>query len=162
MGLGRNLLFEARKVHEAFRDKKEYTFQITGGPEDGSTRECTLRDYYEPKLLQAFVGGEHEQNRPIGLGGIMAGIASVREGNKDKFSPKKNSQLDLFTKATDNGITRWVAWHTFDEAERVSHLRNVQSRLKMLHADDLEALQDYYTALLAEVTKVAKSTKVNS
>ena len=96
IGVDRSVLFEARKVHELLLDKKTYTFNVSGGAADGETVECTLKQWFEPRILRAPIGGEHEQNRPLGLGGVIAGIASVREGNKDAFNPKHASQLDLF------------------------------------------------------------------
>lgn len=95
LGVGRSALFEARKVHQAFADKAIYQFNVTGGKRDGDVVECTLKEWFEPKILRPPIGGEHEQNRPLGLGGVIAGIASVKEGNKDKFSPKQNGQLEL-------------------------------------------------------------------
>lgn len=92
LGIGRNLLFEARKVHQAFTDRKIYTFNVQGGSRDGDIVECSLKAWYEPKLLQPFIGGEHEAKRPLGLGGILAGIASVKEGNRDKFNPTQISR----------------------------------------------------------------------
>jgi hypothetical protein len=106
LGLGRNLLFEAQRVHTAFADKKIYTFNVCGGKRDGEIVECTLKAWFEPKLLQPFIGGEHESNRPLGLGGILAGIASIKEGNRGKFDPKQANQLELFNRGFDQFIGR--------------------------------------------------------
>ena len=95
IGISRAFLFEARKVHELFTDKKVYSFNVQGGAQDGTVRECTLKEWFEPRILRAPIGGEHEQNRPLGLGGVIAGIASVREGDKGKFSPKQTGQMEL-------------------------------------------------------------------
>ena len=104
MGICRRTLFDARKVHELFADKKVYSFNVQGGAQDGTVRECTLKDWFEPRILRAPIGGEHEQNRPLGLGSVKAGIASVREGNKEAFNPKSASQLELF----DSGLNAFV------------------------------------------------------
>jgi hypothetical protein len=69
---------------------------VDGGVEDGATRECTLKAWFEPRILRAPIGGEHESNRPLGLGGVIAGIASVREHRREIFSPKSANQLELF------------------------------------------------------------------
>lgn len=139
LGIGRNLLFEAQRVHQAFADKKIYTFNVRGGAQDGEIVECTLKAWFEPKLLQPFVGGEHESNRPLGLGGILAGIASVKEGNRGKFDPKQASQLDLFNRGFDQFISRALKlnheaaaknirdWFSSgeisdEEADRIEHL----------------------------------------
>jgi hypothetical protein len=125
LGIGRNLLFEAQRVHQVFADKKVYTFNVRGGAADGEIVECTLKAWFEPKLLQPFVGGEHESNRPLGLGGILAGIASVKEGNRGKFDPKAASQLDLFNRGFDQFIGR---------------------ALKLAHESVAKHIRDWFTA----------------
>ena len=73
LGISKYMLTMAVQVRKAFEDKKTYTFNVAGGAKDGACVESTLKDWYEPKILQAYVGGEHEQNRPMGLGEFWRG-----------------------------------------------------------------------------------------
>ena len=101
LGIERRLLFEARKVHEEFEDEKKYRFLQFANPASDVV-EMTLREYFEPRILRAPFGGEHEQHRPMGLGGVIAGIATVREEKRGIYSPKTASQLELFSDGFDS------------------------------------------------------------
>lgn len=98
MGVSRRLLFQAKQVHAEFdKDKTKYPFTVEGGGDDGKEVLLTLREYYEPKILRPAKGGEHEGGLPVGLGAIMAGIASIR-GTKGEARPP-TKQLELFQSA---------------------------------------------------------------
>jgi hypothetical protein len=98
MGIERNLLFEARKVRKEFEDTRKYPRTVMGGAQDGAEAELTLREWYEPLILRSPVGGEHESNRPMGLGGVIAGIASDRLAVRKGGPPRDaDRQLELFT-----------------------------------------------------------------
>jgi len=155
IGIGRNLLFEARKVHELFADKKTYTFNQVGGAKDGSIVECTLREWFEPRILKAPIGGEHEQNRPLGLGGVIAGIASVKEGNKGKFDPKGANQLELFT----NGLNALAgrALKLSPEAMRKSVRAWLDQAGEKFNDEQLEQLEQLADVIKAEAKQLRKT-----
>lgn len=77
-GFDRTLIFDAKKVHALFAKDPSYRAQM------------------EPRLLCEPIGGEHEANRPVGLGAILAGY----EGKKNEDKARVNhAQLDLFSQA---------------------------------------------------------------
>lgn len=150
LGISDYMLDMAIKVRKEFEDKKTYTFNVAGGAKDGACVESTLKDWYEPKILQAYVGGEHEQNRPMGLGGILAGITAVREGDKSKFAPKPKQGdffADLFTDHIHkfNGLT---------EAKRAAALAVISKEAEELPAEECLAAAATLEAM-AKVYKVA-------
>ena len=149
LGISKYMLTMAVQVRKAFEDKKTYTFNVAGGAKDGACVESTLKDWYEPKILQAYVGGEHEQNRPMGLGGILAGITAVREGDKSKFAPKpKQGDFfgDLFADHIHklNGLT---------EAKRAAALAVIQTNAQELPAEECLAA----AATLKSMAKIYES-----
>lgn len=117
LGVCRRLLFSAQQVHAEFeKDKKKYTFTIDGGDQDGATVQQTLREHFEPKILRHQQGDEHEGNRPIGLGGVMKAIGSIRS---TKGAPKTtNSQLELFTGGLDALSKRLTYWNELDDDQK--------------------------------------------
>jgi hypothetical protein len=94
LGICRDLLYRSRTVHTEFESKTIYTFDVVGGPADGSVKQCTLKEYFEPRILQSPAGGEHEQNRPMGLGAVISAIAGIR-ATKDQKRPDSRGQLEL-------------------------------------------------------------------
>jgi hypothetical protein len=104
IGVGRRLLMQAKEVRtELERDTAQYEFQDEGEP-------MTLKEYYEPRLLS------YGEEKPLGLGAILAGIAGLRAtGGKHRPDPK---QLELFESAFDTLKTRFSYWKKFDEAAR--------------------------------------------
>jgi len=98
MGISRRILFDAANVHKEFEDTRKYPRTVMGGAQDGAEVELTLREWYEPRILRSPIGGEHEINRPMGLGGVIAGIASDRLAVRKGGPPKETDrQLELFT-----------------------------------------------------------------
>jgi hypothetical protein len=85
IGVGRDLLKEARRVHEIF------------------TKDPAFKAQMEPRLLAEPIGGEHEQHRPVGLGAIIAGYAG--KANEDKARADR-SQLELFSAGLKTFILR--------------------------------------------------------
>ena len=158
LGIGRSTLFDARKVRAAFEDKKKYSFNVKGGPQDGAEVEMTLREWYEPRILRSFVGGEHEQNRPMGLGGILAGITAIKEGNRDKYNPKGKGQLSLFESNLDF-TTGWKYWAKLTPKDRDQHFKNFEDQLEFVPEAQRDELADYLEKLADKVRKAAKEGK---
>ena len=138
LGVSRYLLRMAIQVRKAFEDKKQYTFNVQGGAKDGSVMECTLKDWFEPRLVQAYVGGEHEQNRPMGLGGILAGITAVREGDKSKFAPKPK-QTDFFGDLFTRDVRKFNA---LTDSRRSAALAVIQKSAAELPPEECDKAAD--------------------
>lgn len=157
LGIGRNLLFEAQEVHRKFADKKIYTFNVRGGAKDGGVMECTLKQWFEPKLLQPFVGGEHELSRPIGLGGIIAGIKQViaASENPDQFNPNKNTQLELFSRGLDQFIGRALKVPVAQMAKTVKSW--LECKDANLSDEQLEQLEQLGATIKAEASARRKA-----
>lgn len=136
LGISRTLLNLAIEVRKSFEDKKPYTFNIVGGSKDGSSATMTLKEWFEPKLLQPFVGGEHEQNRPMGLGGIKAGITAVIEGDPSKFSGKKAQQMEFFIGAFTKDYSNW---HKLSTTAKNEALEAITKKAERMTAEQCEA-----------------------
>lgn len=117
IGICPRLLDSAKQVHAEFeKDKKKYSFTIEGGSEDGAIVHQTLREHFEPKILRHQQGDEHEGTRPIGLGGVMKAIGSIRS---TKGAAKVNaSQLELFTGGLDALGKRLSYWNELDADQK--------------------------------------------
>ena len=130
LGLERKLLFAAANVHKAFADPKEYEFTVEGGARDGEVVTCTLKEWFEPRLLAMGTGDEHDGNRPLGLGGVLKAIGSVKE-TKGK-ARGESKQLELF--ASDfNG--------TFFQLKKQG-LDQVRARLRLYVAERVTSDED--------------------
>ena len=157
LGVSHYMLEMAISVRKAFEDKKVYSFNVQGGSKDGSVQECTLKEWFEPRLLQAYVGGEHEQNRPMGLGGILAGITAVREGDKSKFAPKPK-QSDFFGDLFSEQIGKFTA---LPEAKRAAALAVMQKSAEELEPEECEAAADTLQAMAKVYRAAAKNTRTS-
>jgi hypothetical protein len=156
LGIGRRLLFMAREVRKAFDDKKNYPRTIVGGKRDGEEAEMTLREWYEPRILRAFVGGEHETRRPMGLGGIMAGVKTDREGNKGSFSSTKNGQLDLF-EGKVNILGGWKYWTKLTPQDRSKHFNSFEESLERIPDEQRDELADYLEKLAKKCRRLSRT-----
>lgn len=126
IGIGRNLIFEAKKVHDIFAENPAYKAQM------------------EPRLLAQPIGGEHEQFRPVGLGAIVAGW----HGKKNEDRPLARSpQLELFTGAVGNVFKRFVYWTQMEPAQRRAAFEQIEGYLDRMEGKDREALADMLLAL---------------
>jgi hypothetical protein len=97
-GLGQTYLFEAQKVHQLFEEfeSRRFKFTIQGGKHDGEIAELTLREYFEPRIIRQPIGGEHEQNRPMGLGAVVAAIGYVISGKNFTGAARPQYQFEQF------------------------------------------------------------------
>ena len=141
IGIGRELLVLAIYIRKEFEDKKKYTINAPGMAQDGA--EMTLKEWFEPRILAPFVGGEHEQRRPLGLGGVKAGIPIIREGNKSLFAPKLKQgdfYADLFTDNIHkfNGLT---------EAKRAAALAVIEKSAAELPPEECDKAADTMFAM---------------
>ncbi|MFO1458242.1 MAG: ParB N-terminal domain-containing protein [Verrucomicrobiota bacterium] len=95
LGIGRDLLFQARKIHAAFADEK------TGK---------AFRKEWEPRILDA--------EEPVGLGAVLQGIGGAKATKGKDKKPARNSALNNFL-ANWKNLTRPAAhWTKWTEIER--------------------------------------------
>lgn len=136
-GFHRDLLFKAQQVHAEFeKDKKKYDFPVYGGASDGEIAQQTLREHFEPKILRHQQGDEHEGTRPIGLGGVMKAIGSIRS---TKGAPKKtDTQLELFTGGLDALGKRLSYWNDLDPAQKRAAEPKLEDFFDAMDAELLE------------------------
>jgi hypothetical protein len=138
LGIGRNLLFEARAVRKEFEDKKQYQFEVEGGKKDGAEVRMTLREYFEPKIVQAFVAGEH--NQPVSLGGILRSLKNIRSNDKSKFSCKNADQLELFVGTFGRkAIRQFKSWASMTDDARRQAREQIEDEAAKLKPEDCQA-----------------------
>jgi hypothetical protein len=130
LGIGTTFLKDARRVHEIF------------------TKDAAFKAQMEPRLLCEPIGGEHEQNRPVGLGAIIAGYAG--KANEDK-ARNDRSQLELFRASMKSFCIR--APQIEDEA---AARKIVREQLENMDAEELESVQRTAAMVVGEAVKLAK------
>jgi hypothetical protein len=163
LGISRRLLFEAKEVHELFdKDNESYPFEREGGATDGAQETLTLREYFEPKIFRAPIGGEHEQNRPMGLNGVLSGIKFLFKKSKSHRGGRpeeEERQLKLFSKILDDELNRWRYWAEFDESVQQMHWEKVRVKLKTMDPDDCENLAKYHDKMAKECREGVKRAR---
>jgi hypothetical protein len=150
LGLGEETLKRAIEVRKIFEDKKVYTFYAPGCPDDGV--ETTAKEFYEPRLLRAFVGGEHEHNRPIGLGGIIAGFATVKEGDKSKFAPKPR-QTDFFGDLFSDQVGKFIALPEIKRTAALAVIRKSAEEMEPAECEQAAATLRSMAKIYADAAK---------
>jgi len=137
IGINRHFIFDAKKVHALFAKDPAFKAQM------------------EPRLLAEPIGGEHEQNRPIGLGAVIAGF----EGKKLEDQPRPDRQLDLF-----------VGAHLRSLSSRLCQIQNlplfrkgIGTFLDSVQDDEqIERLQEIGEAIAAEARARLKKLSARS
>ena len=150
IGVCPRLLDAAKKVWAEFeKDRKQYQFEVEGGAEDGQPVLQTLREHFEPKLLRQQVDSEHADNRPIGLGGVLKAIPSIRKYEKLGGVKPASDQLDLFVGGLTN---RFRYWSDLGPAQKVHAREAMRDWLAAMPDDAREEL----IAVAKELRKSAK------
>lgn len=130
LGISATTLKEARRVHEIFAKDPAFKAQM------------------ETRILVEPIGGEHEQNRPVGLGAVIAGYAG--KANEDK-ARNDRSQLQLFSAAVKTFCLRAARIDDMTAARK-----EVAVQLDGKSPEELEAIEAN-AALIANVAnKMAK------
>jgi len=139
IGICRRLFFLAKEVRAEFdKDKKKYNFTVEGGDQDGEEVQQTLKEHFEPKLLRQQVDSEHASQRPIGLGGVMKAIGSIRA---TKGAMKlTNPQLELFTGGFDLVAKRFAYWNDFDAPDKAKAVAKLEEFVEDMPDDLREEL----------------------
>lgn len=151
MGIGRTMLFSARQVRAEFeKDKKQYEFTVEGGAQDGEVVKQTLRERFEPKILRQQVDSEHADHRPIGLGGVMKAIGSIRKYDKLDGRKPDSNQLDLFIGGLTN---RFRYWNDLAPEQQ----RQAREKIRQWLAEMPDEARDEIIAAAKELRKEARS-----
>lgn len=120
IGIGRRLFFMAKQVHEIF------------------VRDAGYKGEMEPRILQEAVGGEHEGNRPVGLGAVIAGWAG-RGATADR-ARGGSEQLELFLGGFSMLGKRFRYWEGFTAEEKRLAAEGLERELEGAPAELLEVL----------------------
>jgi|ERR1017187_5192422 hypothetical protein len=148
-------MFErAIEVKKIFQDGRKYSWNVTGGAADGEVFEGTAREWFLPKLVQAFTGGEHEDARPIGLGGIIAGYETKRKNpDPDKFNPRHADQLELFVGAFGSkAVRQFRAWNAMSADKKRVAREQIEAEAEKMRPQDAEAA----AVMFAEIARIYK------
>lgn len=121
MGLGRDLLFQARRLHDAF------------------SKTPTLREEFEPRILAA--------EDPIGLGAALAGIAGKTSTENKARSETRNTAIynwGVGWKSLAVAVNRgWKKWTDEDRAEAAEAVRTAATKFpRPLLEDILQSAKD--------------------
>jgi hypothetical protein len=151
LGFSKDTLDRAREVRSLFKaHPQKRDFIVEGGEQDGTVVSCTFQEWYEPKILRAFAGGEHESSRPLGLGAVIAAI----QGNlatKDKGRIETRGQMELFDrsfiKASGN---HYKYWHSMNSTSREYALAKLAAKAEAMKPEDRDGASEFYR----EVAKV--------
>jgi hypothetical protein len=111
-GVGRTLFFQALQVRRLFTLTASHKFEFQDG------RQRTLKDHFEPQLLDA--------ESPMGLGEILKGCGWFVDENgnpkKQLPPPDRNSHLHYFEHAWGNFSKQWERWEKLKTTERARAL----------------------------------------
>ena len=151
LGISEDTLRRAREVRSLFKaHPQKRDFIVEGGEQDGNVVSCTFQEWYEPKILRAFAGGEHESSRPLGLGAVIAAI----QGNlatKDKGRIETRGEMELFDrsfiKASGN---HYKYWHSMNSTSREYALAKLAAKAEAMKPEDRDGAAEFYR----EVAKV--------
>ena len=151
LGLCRKTLDRAREVCSLFKaHPQKRDFIVEGGEQDGTVVSCTFQEWYEAKILRAFVGGEHESSRPLGLGAVIAAIQGIL-ATKDKGRIETRGQMELFDrsfiKASGN---HYKYWHSMNSTSREYALAKLAAKAEAMKPEDRDGAAEFYR----EVAKV--------
>lgn len=113
LGISRDLLNQARRIHDAFGKNKK------------------LRKEWEPKILDA--------EEPMGLGSVLQGIGGA-EATKGKPKLVRNSALRNFSVGWRNLTKPAVHWTKWSQEERETATESVRSAIAKMPPEILEVV----------------------
>lgn len=130
-GIAETTWRQAEEVHAIFESDPDYAKEMI------------------PKLYGWFVGGEHESNRPIGLGGIIAGHVGKSDDVQGKATRTRAAgthQLALFTRTYADLANRWEYWTAFRPEEKQAARKALADTLRNAPDDYLDGLKESVAA----------------
>jgi hypothetical protein len=134
LGFGRELLNQARRLHELFADGKEGK---------------ALRKEWEPKILD----GEE----PLGLGAALQGIGGQRSTKGAPKKPARNSALRNFIVGWKNLSKPASAWDKWDDETRELAVDGLRDAVAKLPEPVLEAVVAAVRVARKERAKAAEA-----
>lgn len=151
MGLSVDLLQQARKVHEFFKDGTKRTMTDREGVEEVGV---TFREFFEPRIMAS--------ERPYGLGDAIKGMGYLKEC--EKWPAKRNGsvrgpehQQELFTQTFAKDATlRWDYWQRMDARTQETVLAEIKSSANKLPKDQCAAMSEFYDRLSRVYRTAAK------
>ncbi len=114
LGVGRDLLFQARRLHDAFE------------------QDPKLREEIEPLILA--------EESPIGLGAALAGIAGRKATQGKARPPARNSALHKFTFAWSGLAKTGNGWERWNDEERDQATEAIRKSVGQLPDEALNAV----------------------
>ena len=155
LGIKPSLLYLAIKLRREFDNTTEKIPRaVSGGSNDGDIVPMTFEEYYLPKLM-----GEDDE-KPMGLGAVHAGIASDREAVKNGGIPKdQGRQMELFCCTfTKEAVARWNYYSGMDEAGRKNVMSKIKDSVEQLEAEQCLAMAEFYKTLAKTCADAAKQS----
>jgi hypothetical protein len=138
IGVSPALLDSAKQVRAEFdKDRKKYSLPVEGGAEDGKITQQTLKEHFEPKILRQQVDSEHVAHRPVGLGGVMKAIGSIRRYASIGGVRPEIDQLQLFESGLKNSFRYWTE---LDAAEKAKARQKLQAWVASMPVEVVEEI----------------------
>jgi hypothetical protein len=123
LGVSRALFLDAAKVHALFQKHKErHQFQVEGEEHLGPR---TFREYFEPLIL--------DQERPMGLGAVVAGIAGYLSTRQ--LPKREPEQLFLFKEVIHTLAKRFAYWPRLSLNQRYQAEEAIEAAVAVMPED---------------------------
>jgi len=137
LGVSTDTVEKAVRIRNIFElpQLKDHKFEFQDG------RELTLREYFEPRLL--------DSNDPMGLGAVLKGFGEFvdAQGNPVDHPPAdRNSHLFYFERAWQGWAKQSQRWAQMDDKERFRALDVVAAVAREVPDEVLEATIDKFRA----------------
>lgn len=114
LGVSRDLLEQARRLHETF------------------AKTPAIKEVWEPRILHA--------EEPVGLGAAIAGIAGQAASKGKPRPPARNSALRNFTVGWENLIRPASHWERWTEEDRELAAHSIRETLTKIPTPALDAI----------------------
>lgn len=135
--------------------ERQFEFEVNGGAKDGDTVKKTLREHFEPLLLEEEEGDEHHENR-MGLGAIIKAIGYLVSPSRE--TPTYQPELNLFGKSIETFCVR--ACRMEDEGEARKKIREALDKIG--DADELQQVCNMAAILNSEARARAKEIQTQA
>lgn len=135
LGVSRVLFAHAAKVHAIFAKDPEY------------------KALMEPKILRDASGSDREEERPVGLGAVVAGYGG--QCTKDKAKGDRG-QLALFTEVVEDQFNRIRYWSQLADSDRNAVWKTVDERAARMQEGELKALAEFHNAMAVRLRRALK------